>query len=270
MTKKEWEEMVKKNEEIEKEQQENKFDSDERNTQPPAEIVAENMQIAQGIFSENNPDESKVNQNPIDLMVPSQNFETNNEVPGYVNNIFDDINIPNTEEGNFVNGVEVSHEPVINKIELTSENKFSKLSDELKQEVVNLTCDLEIEYEYDYGLTYLNIDPKLKREKSEGDYQDYEQLKSDFNYINEKYLTYNYKQKYENIEFEPQIQRCKYQLSIWKYDQTGCVKVRDKYFNSELENRLDPDFVGFELSESIDGSKLLVQQKYNYKQESKI
>ena len=68
----------------------------------------------------------------------------------------------------------------------------------------------------------------------------------------------------EGIEYQPPIMRCKYQISIWKFDQYGLVKIKDRYFN--IKNEPKPDDISssddftLQLDTSIDSKNIVVKQ----------
>lgn len=64
----------------------------------------------------------------------------------------------------------------------------------------------------------------------------------------------------------PPVFKEKYQLSIWKIDPFGVVKIRNKYFTPNESRASEINFSGFKLSLSLDEQTMLMVEKENEKQ----
>ena len=49
------------------------------------------------------------------------------------------------------------------------------------------------------------------------------------NYVDSISTSYYWKQKFEELEYQPPIIRKKFQISLWRIDEYGVVKTRSRY-----------------------------------------
>lgn len=74
-----------------------------------------------------------------------------------------------------------------------------------------------------------------------------------------------------DVKYEPPITKEKYQISIWKIDEFGMVKVKDRYFTPKTgvtdENIRDP--YNFKMGISIDRENIYIEQTQNQEINSK-
>jgi hypothetical protein len=61
-------------------------------------------------------------------------------------------------------------------------------------------------------------------------------------------------------DYVPPIAREAFQISLWKYDNFGLVKIKDRYFTPKSDIYKDPEFLGFKIQPSLDGTHLLISE----------
>lgn len=64
------------------------------------------------------------------------------------------------------------------------------------------------------------------------------------------------------MEYRPGIIREKLQISLWKVDECGVVKTKDRYFTPKHKRFRSPYFSGFQIVPSIDKVTLVVFLMY--------
>ena len=85
-----------------------------------------------------------------------------------------------------------------------------------------------------------------------------------------------YKPEDSNVEYQPRMQREKYQISVWKVSNHWASRIKFNYFTPTTDKVKDDNFGGFELNISEDGNHIYLIEKFkpesedfNFKSESK-
>ena len=152
----------------------------------------------------------------------------------------------------------------------THSERFKDMTDEEKQNVVNLTVDAALPSKVkDFKFNMHDIDDRLKPEGYE--IPDTEKMNTNsVTYAETDYCSWYPKQPFINVEYQPAIIRSKFQLSLWKVDVYGCVKVKDNYISPENPKVDEKDFQGFKIGLSVDGNTFFLEEKGDASEEKLI
>lgn len=77
-------------------------------------------------------------------------------------------------------------------------------------------------------------------------------------YAPSEYYSVNTKKKFQELEYKPAIIREKFQISLWRVDDFGLVKTKDRYFTPNSKRFEDPDFTGFSIQNSLDNENIVL------------
>lgn len=136
--------------------------------------------------------------------------------------------------------------------EKTPSERFDAMTDAEKQRVINLTVDKVYKtLGKDLKFVYHNYEEDFKPEgyvipdveKMDTGNQSYQTTDTAYWYP---------KSPFRTIEYQPKCIREKYQISLWKVDSFGVVKIKDSYITPSHERVNDPNFSGFRLHMSSD------------------
>jgi hypothetical protein len=146
------------------------------------------------------------------------------------------------------------------KVEETPIMKFEKMTKEEKQKVVDMVMDIIIPRETkSFKFNYHGFESKLKPEGYE--IPENEKLKTEnHTYAMTDYISWYPKQPFREIEYRPPMIREKLQLSLWKIDNYGVVKVKFKYFTPKSERLATNDFSTFKICSSLDNNNILLEE----------
>ena len=116
--------------------------------------------------------------------------------------------------------------------------------------------------------THLDSDEESEqneKDKAEPDERN-QLLQNDFEEIDSGGEVYTSLQGWKGNMYVPPAFRCNYQISIWKTDEYGVVKIQEKYFTPENKRASDIKFQGFNLQLSLDEQTMLMIEKDQEKQ----
>jgi hypothetical protein len=148
----------------------------------------------------------------------------------------------------------------------------------INQEIFDRAADLYLE-EKSKMLTYKTMEPSLKRANvqisSDNEYSSSEtDSDTDLNEQNEfdDKLTIEFKElpKYQGFQYTPPPIKHKYEISIWKTDSYGVVKIKSSYFTPESDKINDLNFSGFKMDISIDKETIILYEKSSKLKESLV
>ena len=153
-------------------------------------------------------------------------------------------------------------EPPKGEIKLTANEEFDLLTEEQKQEAINIISNVFISRGKD-SFMYLSMQKEFLGEGFEIPYI-FKLNTQNFSYSSENYFTYYYKVNHKKFEYQPVFLKHQYQISLWKFDDYGASKVKFQYFTPQHERVKDSAFRGFEIRNSLDNENILIQEKCNY------
>ena len=85
----------------------------------------------------------------------------------------------------------------------------------------------------------------------------------EFTYLEQKFLPIS---GWNESMYVPPAFKDSYQLSIWKIENFGVIKIIDKYFTPKIKRAVDFDFPGFVLELSLDEQTMLMVERDHEKQ----
>lgn len=145
---------------------------------------------------------------------------------------------------------EVEEKPPVvekDKVEETPIMKFEKMTKEEKQKVVDMVMDIIISRETkNFKYNYHGFESELKPEGYEIPEDEKLQTENLYDAMSDKISWYP-KLPFREIEYRPPLIREKLQLSLWKIDNYGVVKIKFKYFTPKTERLATNDFSTFKI-----------------------
>jgi hypothetical protein len=148
----------------------------------------------------------------------------------------------------------------------------------INQEIFDRAADLYLE-EKSKMLTYKTMDPSLNKAdvqiSSDDEYSSSDSdSDTEFNEQNEfdDKLTIEFKElpKYQGFQYTPPPIKHKYEISIWKTNSYGVVKIKSSYFTPESDKINDLNFSGFKMDISIDKETIILYEKSSKQKESLV
>jgi hypothetical protein len=67
--------------------------------------------------------------------------------------------------------------------------------------------------------------------------------------------------KYKGFEYDSQILREEFQISLWKVDRFGVVKTKDRYFTPTHECFRQKENMEFDIVPSLDGETIMLKER---------
>jgi hypothetical protein len=67
--------------------------------------------------------------------------------------------------------------------------------------------------------------------------------------------------KYKGFEYDSQILREEFQISLWKVDRFGVVKTKDRYFTPTHESFREKENMEFDIVSSLDGETIMLKER---------
>lgn len=75
-------------------------------------------------------------------------------------------------------------------------------------------------------------------------------------------MYYYPKKPFQKVDYQPRIMREKLQISLWRFDAYGIVKIKDRYFTPKHEKFSRDSWPGFEpMTFSLDKEEIILVQK---------
>lgn len=158
---------------------------------------------------------------------------------------------------------------------------LKKISKPMKDSKAIYDKALQMYLKENYTLfEYQGLDPQLLKANLEDDYDsddssmhrrpdDRSKLRTnDFNSPESDGQTFSRCKGWNGEMYVPPVFKERYQLSLWKIDNFGVVKISNMYFTPKAEKAVDKNFVGFRLKLSMDEQTMLMIEKKDGKQKS--
>lgn len=153
-------------------------------------------------------------------------------------------------------------------------------SGSITQEVFDRAVDLYLQ-EKSRVLRYKSLEPSLMKANIQitSEDEDFESdteflSDSDFDEQNEfdDQMSIEFKElpKYFGYRYTPPPIKHQYELSIWKTDSYGTIKVKSSYFTPECDRTKKFNFVGLKMDISIDNETLVIYEKVSNHKESLV
>lgn len=142
--------------------------------------------------------------------------------------------------------------------------RFQELDADLKQKVVNSIVEMAlIKERKNFSFNYHGLEERFKPEGYQIPESE-KNKKNDFDSLSYEYKYWNPAYNHLDVQYIPRIMRSKFQISIWKVDHHGVVKIKDRYFTPESDRHEDQNFNGFKLQMSLDKESILIVEQPQY------